>query len=220
MDQTVINLASYPRSGNSFFRLVAWKCFNVPNSTVYNEETSLKVGRHKKLTDIKQNGPVLIKTHYKPDVTTENPTIYLVRDPFACYCSLAKAIVFRTRKDEDEKESEDEVLEQFINQIYECHYGPWRDHIKAWVPRHDAVPVHFSDLIKHPVRVVQAALMAVLPADTVIWNKKTAPAYGELKDNQEDYSTPNPYKWVDKLTPQQVLRIAKNESSALRFIKV
>lgn len=84
----IVWLASYPRSGNTFFRMLLFCKYGIPTSSVYDEPDLVQIGAtkavgHEPLTKsipelAKEDKLYLIKTHERP--SDEYPAIYLVRD--------------------------------------------------------------------------------------------------------------------------------------------
>lgn len=135
-------LASYPRSGNTFLRIVLHHAFGLKSASVYPND----LGGKKALEEfaghvehgpdlqarLKQCGLPLIKTHELPN--DQRPAIYIVRDGRAACVSLWE---FFERK---------VPIETII--AGQHRFGTWADHVKAWTPwdRPDTLFLQYENL--------------------------------------------------------------------------
>lgn len=140
--QSVVWLASYPRSGNTFLRTVLWHCFGLRSASIYPRD----LGGNRALEDyvghiehgpqmprqLRENGIALLKTHERPK--SDNPAIYVIRDGRAACVSLwrfgGKTI----------------PLEAVI--AGQHRFGTWADHVRAWAPkqRPNTLLLRYEDL--------------------------------------------------------------------------
>ncbi|HMJ91237.1 MAG TPA: hypothetical protein VK530_15560, partial [Candidatus Acidoferrum sp.] len=84
----IVWLASYPRSGNTFFRIVLHHVYNLKTFSVYNDPELEKIGvaevvGHEtmpaSLDELRSSSEVFfVKTHELP--ADKDPAIYIVRD--------------------------------------------------------------------------------------------------------------------------------------------
>lgn len=142
-NNTIIWLASYPRSGNTFLRTVLWQCFGLHSASVYTDDLGGNAALEAYTGHLERDAkgsihfpagnPPLLKTHEYP--SDEAPAIYMVRDGrpacaslqafYGGELSLADVIEGRHR------------------------FGRWADHIRAWNPwlRPDTLLLRYEDLL-------------------------------------------------------------------------
>jgi hypothetical protein len=125
---SVVWLASYPRSGNTFLRTILWHCFGLQSASVYpndlggNRKLENYVGHIEHAPGIgilfPEDAMPLVKTHEHP--IDDNPAIYVVRDGRAASVSMWKfyngALSLRA------------VIEG------QHRFGTWSSHLRAWKP--------------------------------------------------------------------------------------
>lgn len=139
----VVWIASYPRSGNTFLRTVLWQCFGLRSGSVYpndlgdNEKLKKYTGHIDTLKDVGIKFPPgnipLVKTHEYP--IDNNPAIYIVRDGRAAAVSLAKFY-----------EKNAITLEIVIEGRH--RFGIWSNHLIAWRPweRANTLLLRYEDM--------------------------------------------------------------------------
>jgi hypothetical protein len=164
-------LASYPRSGNTFFRVLLHRLFGVQTHSVYSmaswaeripddtERLMRLMGQIEVECDLgvlhADSGMHIVKTH---DLPTDNcPAIVLIRDgrdavvSYAHYALKTEQGIERPGRDLFEA-----TLEQFI---IGDNFGGWSRNVNAWINRigRDNV-IRYEDLIEDPVNTAAAAL--------------------------------------------------------------
>lgn len=159
----IVWLASYPRSGNGFFRAISRQLFDVNSYSVYPE-----IGRYLDKNEISERAgtenSILVKTHELP--RDQYRAIYLVRDGRDSVISYAHWILSQ----ETGEVSIDPQSRQFQKRLRDViattdHFGGWSAHVLAWYKRPNTWIVRFEDLIVEPVRVISQALeFANLPS--------------------------------------------------------
>lgn len=138
----MIWLASFPRSGNTFFRNVLYEVYGLESSTFHIED-------HREL-DVNYDAYPVAKTHLLPDQLQPSdrsiPSVYIVRDGRDALVSLA-----HHRKDiaEPGSDFEHNLLEAVIARG-DSHFGGWSKNVEKWLDRADIV-IRFEDLIKDPI---------------------------------------------------------------------
>jgi hypothetical protein len=152
-------IASYPRSGNTFLRILLQNFFRLPTYSVYNVEgqgfvdpsaatleTAPILPRNWRdlLTDQGGAETVLIKTHDLP--RDDKAAIYLVRDGRAAidsYYHYHQKFAF-------EKPSLTETI------AGACQFGRWSDHYVAWQPqtRPNTLFLRYEDLVGQPEEII------------------------------------------------------------------
>lgn len=186
----IIWLASYPRSGNSLFRIVLKELYGLFSATVYDhpdEEEVLRmreivgeVGREVSLQQLTASeGVHFVKTHELPSEDGV-PAVCLVRDgrdALVSYAHFALATESRDRGDRPE---------EFLRVLHAMvttndHFGGWGPHVLAWSQRQtETVFVRYEDLIRRPGAVVGQVLRRFGHAATPEGNR-CLPAFEELK---------------------------------------
>lgn len=131
-------IASYPRSGNTFLRIILERVFSLPSYSVYYSDGSkhrdpsaealqdaprLPADWKSRLTDSAMAPAVMIKTHDLP--TDSGPAIFIARDGRAAihsYYHYHKKFAF-----------EQPSLTEVIAGI--CQFGSWSEHCRGWNPK-------------------------------------------------------------------------------------
>jgi hypothetical protein len=152
----IIWLASYPRSGNTFLRILLKHAFNLETYSVYGDvndiagdSTFAEIVGHKPLPENfdldkarASSELFIIKTHDYPS-THPDKAIYLVRDGRECAVSYWH------------------YLQSFISDSFslndvlygDVRFGLWGDHIHQWDPinRPNTLVISFEDLVANPM---------------------------------------------------------------------
>ena len=176
----MIWLASYPRSGNTFFRNVLLEVYGL-------ESGDYHLGHHKEMDPDFESYP-FVKTHLlpsqlPPDIQSTK-SVYLIRDGRDAAVSLAHHRI-------DIKETGNSFnrnLIEIILGIGNSFKGGWSGHVSHWT-KHADVIIRFEDLIKDPISEVEK-LRSIMdlpePAKeklpTFIGLKKGIPEYGSGQD--------------------------------------
>jgi hypothetical protein len=185
-------LASYPRSGNTFFRILLHRIFGYPTYSVYSvpartarnrddEERLLRmVGQSDEQCDVEQlrrdSRMHFVKTHELPKAE-QAPAVVLVRDGRDAVISYA---YFALQTEQGIAKPSRRELETALQRIIAGDsFGGWSRNVNAWVERagRDSV-IRYEDLIADPVPVASAALrrLGVGTANAV----ETPPSFEEL----------------------------------------
>ena len=158
----IVWLASYPRSGNNFFRVTSQLLFGVKSFSIYPGKGPQLNKEELCFADTSEK-PILVKTHELP--CDSNQTIYLVRDGRDSIVSYAHWTLFR----ETGAESIDPKSNPFQERLRAIitsnkYFSDWCTHILAWHRRRNTHIVRFEDLIVEPKSVVSQALeLASIP---------------------------------------------------------
>lgn len=197
-------LASYPRSGNTFCRMLLHRVFGLHSYSIYNRglgkedlnklPTALLVGEAMMDRSIdemdKAREVCFVKTHELPDDTIY-PTLYLARDGRDVLVSYAHFIMNYGAKSgrsvghpsdglvtPSTQESFAQVLHDLIH--YEASFGGWGPHVRAWMQRDPRpVVVRFEDLTENPLAILRGAL-AELRLDLTGDLGESIPTFEEL----------------------------------------
>lgn len=166
-------LASYPRSGNTFLRIILHRTFGLPTFSVYSSARDAErlagdaarllnlVGQTGVECDIDalraDAGLHFVKTHELPDPNNSSPAIVLVRDGRDAVVSYA---YFALKTEQGIERPGRELLESTLEQIIAGEtFGGWSRNVNAWIDRAGRGSViRFEDLIEDPVAIVAAAL--------------------------------------------------------------
>lgn len=176
-------LASYPRSGNTFLRIILQNLFRLPTYSIYRIEGAefpdpsaealeeapfLPREWAELLSDDPHAETVLIKTHNPP--RDGRKAIYLVRDGRASinsYFHYHKKFAF-------EQPSLTEVI------VGACQFGSWSEHYLAWQPktRPETLWLRYEDLVSRPAEFIPvlAKFIGATPLDGRL------PTFAELKE--------------------------------------
>ena len=145
-------IASYPRSGNTFLRILFKEVYGIYTWEGYGEETPQNVlgGGFK----MNENVPIFIKTHELPCNTqvthTKLKSIYLVRDGRDAAVSMA------FHRHNIVKPGSDLLfnLRTAILAPFGTSFGGWSRHVKEW-SKHADIIIRFEDLISDPIKELQ-----------------------------------------------------------------
>lgn len=142
----MIWLASFPRSGNTFFRNVLYEVYGLTSSTFHREPD--------RPLDEDYAGTPFVKTHLLPDqLIPDDPSIksvYIVRDGRDALVSMA-----HHRKDFIESNSDFYInLLEAIVAPKGSFFGGWSENVRQWTAKADIV-IRFEDLIEDPIGQVE-----------------------------------------------------------------
>jgi hypothetical protein len=149
----IIWLASYPRSGNTFMRMILNQCFGIKTSSIYNNDMRMLefdpalisyIG-HFDQQNNHSDAVNIIKTHDHSN--DENKAIYIVRDGRSSVISYWHFL--------QEIEHKNVKIEQIINgSIWP---GSWSDHIKSWNPisRKQTLLIRYEDMVSEPLKIIK-----------------------------------------------------------------
>jgi hypothetical protein len=142
----MIWLASFPRSGNTFFRIVLYEVYGIESSEFRQDPNNPPEPDYDKY-------PV-VKTHVLPHQLIPNdpdiPAVYLVRDGRDALVSIA-----HQKKDLIDPET------AFIENLREAilapggsFFGGWSQNVMQWLER-ALIVIRFEDLIVNPIECVE-----------------------------------------------------------------
>jgi hypothetical protein len=164
----IVWLASFPRSGNTMFRMLLQELYGVRSHSVYDEspaavpdpDTLLGVAGSMRLAGLPQgladdDGIHFVKTHEGP--TDSSPAVCLVRDgrdALVSYAHFQRSFIpahtgrpFET------------VLRELITSRHVFH--SWSENVASWCRRSSAAPnawVRYEDMVKDPLTTVARCL--------------------------------------------------------------
>jgi len=165
-------IASYPRSGNTFLRIILEKIFHLPTYSIYRVEGQdfpdpsaealeqapfLPRKWRRQVSDEPHLKPMLIKTHDGPE--DDRAAMYIVRDGRAAidsYFHYHKKFAF-------EQPSLTEII------AGACQFGSWSGHYRSWNPTHrpNTLFVKYEELVQAPDVVIPkiASFLQVQPGE-------------------------------------------------------
>lgn len=168
----IVWLASYPRSGNTFFRLLLHALYGQETYSIYDDRELEQMGmasilgqrRRPGLESMRREGRIyFVKTHELP--CDESPAIYFVRDGRDASVSYAHFLM------EDERRGPGIHTRATWKLLGHSGFlrtldgvvrdGFWQQQVLAWTadrPRGQTFVVRFEDLIKDPTYWLHAAL--------------------------------------------------------------
>ena len=150
----LIWVASFPRSGNRFFRRVCRLRYDLPerdkllpapaDDPHYDLMHSLE-------SIIASPRPAIVKTH-DVRVADSHPAIYLIRDGRDALVSYAHFVIALVQKQTPEAaghQSFHDTLRDLI--LQNCpNYGTWSDSVRFWTARPNTAVVRYEDLVRDP----------------------------------------------------------------------
>jgi hypothetical protein len=181
-------IASYPRSGNTFLRILLQNIFGLvsyslyriegdthpdPSADALEESPYLPANWRKRISNDATAALTLIKTHDPPD--DEHRAIYLIRDGRPAIHSY----YHYTLKYAFEKLSLTEVI------AGACQFGSWSEHYVNWKPktRPKTLFLRYEDLVANPTDIIPK-LAEFLKAPPV---GGTLPTFEELQRKQPSF---------------------------------
>lgn len=148
----IIWIASYPRSGNTFFRHVLHELYGVSTYSKYTDDVIVSSGIGKEIghapeqfISIESNHKdklCFVKTHDLPE--DDSPAVYIIRNGLDAVVSHAMYM----HAHEKQMYSVDELLREIITG---ATWGGWSGNVRGWYDRLNTVVIRFEDLINCPV---------------------------------------------------------------------
>ena len=167
----IVWLASFPRSGNTFLRILLYRLYGVRSSTVYDVDgVAQRLGeslvgyedRPASYAAMRASDAVhFVKTHRQrdTDVDEEDRAICLVRDGRDSLVSWARMM------SEDDPAAFEPRLRELIERDAPIGTGSWGKNVLSWLqpPAGQRIVLRYDDLIAEPVAKVTAAVATLLP---------------------------------------------------------
>lgn len=191
----MIWLASFPRSGNTYFRNILKKVYGVDSS--YDDEAGW------------ERSPV-VKTHRLPynisELKPDDKIIYLVRDGRDATVSLGHHM-------KDIAKSGDHLINNMVESMVaaeESYFGGWSNHVYHWIQRADVV-IRYEDLVAQPIEELERLrkIMDLPPA-----KPDALPSFESLKKAEVPYGIVKKEWEADPQIAQKFYR--KGKSGAWR----
>ncbi|VAW41207.1 hypothetical protein MNBD_GAMMA01-611, partial [hydrothermal vent metagenome] len=171
-------IASYPRSGNTFLRILLQEVYGIYTWEGYGAESPQKVLTNKGSSN--NNTHTFIKTHELPDKTqsphTKLKTIYLIRDGRDAVVSMAY------HRSQIVKPGSDYIfnLSTAILAPFGTSFGGWSKHVKQWSAHADII-IKFEDLIANPIQELKK-LETIIDLPAADYSK--IPTFKDLQTKQ------------------------------------
>lgn len=173
----MIWLASFPRSGNTFFRNVLYEVYGLTSSAYHHDP-------NRKLVEDYAEYPV-VKTHLLPAQLPKRyanePSVYIIRDGRDAVISLA-----HHRKDLIAPGSNFYI--NLLNVIIAgkgTFFDGWSKNVSAWAERADLC-IYFADLIADPIGEIEK-LRKIMPLPEASVDK--LPTFKQLKFGNPRYGS-------------------------------
>jgi hypothetical protein len=187
----IVWLASYPRSGNTYFRVILNRVFGIGAYTLYPDgalpQTGAEkayIGRLDMVWPFEQMArdiePYVVKTHELPG-DDDSPAMYVLRDGRDALVSYAWYILDHFGSSERPSPSQyEQLLEQLI--VSDEHFGGWSEHVSAWLHRPNTVWMKFETLLKEPRSTVAYALEQIGFQPPHVLGEDELPTFARLNE--------------------------------------
>ncbi|MFI7632988.1 sulfotransferase domain-containing protein [Nonomuraea sp. NPDC049400] len=200
----IIWISSFPRSGNTYFRILLNRLYGIRTSSVYRVDgTAHDLGadlvgarpRPRTIREMRESAePYFLKTHRLLDADhLDDRIIYLCRDGRDALVSAARLSSLAQLQRASEVKSVDvspEAAEISFEHrlrhllVYSSHRasGSWAEHVLRWnvsTSCSSVALVRYEDLVSDPVGIAEQAVAAVLPGASRIDGQ--VPTFGELQ---------------------------------------
>jgi hypothetical protein len=161
----LIWLASYPRSGNTFFRVLLRQVYGIATYDLHEPDADRPeyepiIGNarlDRTIAEMHRDDRLhIVKTHDLPN--EDYPAIYLVRDGRDAVASYAHFAL--DPKLADDRGAYLDLLRNLIETT--GSYGGWSGNVRSWMARRTpTVVVRFDDLIARPMEELRRAMTAI-----------------------------------------------------------
>jgi hypothetical protein len=174
----IVWLASYPRSGNTFLRLVLHRLFNVSTYSVYeNDWVAQRVGAElvgyrllpADRTEMRDSAEIYFTKTHKRRKADDYPAVYLVRDGRDTVVSHARLRATNLGAEmRDDPAIFEILLREEITRPYidgQPSSGTWGGNVLSWLGAAGApiAVLKYEDLIANPLESVQRVVLSLLP---------------------------------------------------------
>ena len=198
-------LASYPRSGNTFFRVLLKHWYGLNTGSRHNDSL-LSRGALSRTVGVSKADEIIAKTHHKEEDSA--PAIYLVRDGRQVMVSYWHWLRRRSAR----KHSLTDVIRGQVG------YGAWGEHVKHWMGRTpEPTVVKFEELVGE--RFSERCLRNVLASVGVMVEPVTdepPPAFDALHERAPGFfRAGRTDEWLEVLGPTELDLFYKLHGGAL-----
>lgn len=189
----IVWLASFPRSGNTFLRILLQEFYGISSNDIYHmydhsKSVDVAPGLEKNLKSMSmeemgQSETVyFLKTHDLPN--DDYPALYLVRDGRDAYVSYTHFVLsFEPQQRLRSLFRKWFFHRQLSDLLVNDPFGGWSANVAAWTQRSAPTAViRFEDLIADPIAVVQRGLAEIdyRPPQT---SDASVPEFDALRQN-------------------------------------
>jgi hypothetical protein len=191
----IVWLASYPRSGNTFLRIVLHHLYGVPTYSIYDDDDPVaqRVGpelvayrpKPSERAVMKDSAEVYFTKTHKRRKADGCRAIYLVRDGRDAVVSNARLRASQQSEgDCDHQLRFETILREVITRPYidgQPSSGTWGGNVLSWLDKADApfAVLRYEDLIVDPRGSVERVVSALLPELVPIADARI-PSFTEL----------------------------------------
>ena len=186
--EMLVWVASFPRSGNTFLRIILHRMYGVRTSTIYDVDgVAERLGkdligftdRPGSLAELRASDePHFIKTHRQrdADIDENDPAICLVRDGRDALVSWAR------QASEGEPRSYETELRAKILHVSTVGTGSWGTNVLSWLrpPAQHRIVLRYEDLVRDP-RAAVTPIIAALAPDLALRQNAAVPSLDELR---------------------------------------
>jgi hypothetical protein len=216
----LIWIASYPRSGNRFFRWVARFRYGLPERAklVGPPETDPNYTLLSSIQNvIASPEPVMVKTHEFPDPDAF-PAVYVLRDgrdAMVSYTHFVLTIVKPAATGAITPELFRSTLHDLLQEDRSV-YGSWAENVLAWSKRPGVVVVRYEDMVLDAGGVVDRALGVIrCPAKRI---SDGVPTFDSMKkEDAKLVRRGKPGSWRDEFPPELLPLFWKRNGDVMRL---
>lgn len=194
----IIWVASYPRSGNTFFRVLLKSLYGVESYSIYDDPLFETLGasdavghakRTKSMDSMENSRDIyFVKTHELPH--DDLPAIYLLRDGRAAMISFAHYIRDFEHTPPSKWErwlKRERSFEKIVANLItdRTRHGGWSGHVRAWQSRPKSaltIMIRYEDLIEDPLGVMTNVIPRIAPS-LERSEISSIPTFSELQEN-------------------------------------
>ena len=189
-------LASYPRSGNTFLRILLRHRYAIRSISMEFERTGPVPRTFRKSAVLTPDyagadDPVVpdvtgVKTHALPANTTD-PALYVVRDGRDSLVSYAHFALVHVKGLNPNEITPGQVANKVRELILypRLNYGTWSQNVDAWIRRPNTTIIRFEELVSRPAEVVDQVIRG-LGLDLSIVSD-VIPSFEELHRASENF---------------------------------
>lgn len=182
----MIWLASFPRSGNTFFRIILYEVYGIESSVFGHDQL--------KKSDTEYTHYPVVKTHLLPHQLIPNdpdiPAIYIVRDGRDALISMAHHRKNIIAPGSDYYQN----LQEAIIAAKGSFFGGWSKNVLEWSKRASII-IRFEDLIQRPIETVESIRGIIdLPEPKL----EKLPTFQDLKSKNYNFKTNNNHIVLNK----------------------
>lgn len=217
----IVWLASYPRSGNTLFRIVLKQVYGLDSYSVYGDRDITRMGAaeligHKGLSTsidaMRTRAPMFIVKTHGLGYQTSDPAIYLVRD-------VRDALVSHAHYHIDIEGGNDFVAVLQRLAISKPLFGGWSENARSWTVYPSTVVVKYEDMVEDPVGVVSEALAQAGIMDEPIGVHGRIPTFEELHAKwPEFFRRGRVRQWESELSPAQEEMIWQAHGAMMTYL--